>query len=97
MNQGKTVILVLYIDDSLICAKTLRAIDKLIASLKAKFCLREMGQPTQFLGMTVSYYQDQGVLALSKQACIHKLSSIFSTSMVTKSPRTTVVADFYLL
>ena len=59
MNRGKNLLLVLYVDDSLICAKTLRAIDKLIASLKLKFRLREMGQPTQFLGMTVAYYQDQ--------------------------------------
>ena len=37
MNRGKHLILVLYVDDSLICAKTLRAIDKLIALLKLKF------------------------------------------------------------
>ena len=73
MNKGKNIILVLYVDDALICAKTLRAIDKLIASLKLKFRLREMGQPTQFLGMTGAYYQDHGVLALSQKAYIQKL------------------------
>ena len=95
MHGGKNIILVLYVDDSLICAKTKRAIDKLIAALKLKFRLRELGQPTQFLGMTVSYYQDHGVLALSQKAYIHKLSSTYPASAAVKYPTTPVVADFY--
>ena len=70
MNQAKCVIYFLYVDDSLICARTISAIDKLIASLKTKFRLQELGQSTQFLGMTVLYFQDHGVLALSQQACL---------------------------
>ena len=65
MNKGKNIILVLYVDDSLICAKTLRAIDRLIASLKVKFRLREMGQPTQFLGMTVARSWSAGSISES--------------------------------
>ena len=64
MNKGKNIILVLYVDDSLICAKTLQAIDKLIALLKLKIWLQEMGQPTQLLGMTVSSW-GAGLVATS--------------------------------
>ena len=95
MNKGKNIVLVLYVDDSLICAKTLRVINKLIASLKLKFRLRELGQPTQFLGMTVAYYQDHGVIALSQQAYIQKLSSTFTALSGIKSPTTPIVVDFY--
>ena len=95
MHKGKSIILVLYVDDSLICAKTKRAIDKLIAALKLKFRLRELGQPTQILGMTVSYYQDHGVLALSQKAYIQKLSSTFPASATIKYPTTPIVTDFY--
>ena len=66
-GHGESVLLVLYAHDSLICARTIRAIDKIIVSLKAQFCCPGLGQSTQFLGMTVSYFQDQGVLALSEQ------------------------------
>ena len=54
-----------------------------------------MGQPTQFLGMTVAYYQDQGVLALSQEAYIRKLSSLFTASTTVKSPTTPIIVDFY--
>ena len=73
VHPDESIFIVLYVDDSLIAAKTLCLINKLISSLKSRFNIRELGIPTQFLGMTVRYFQDHGVLLLSQDKYIMKL------------------------
>ena len=97
VHPDKSIFIVLYVDDSLIAAKTLRAINKLISSIKSRFKIRELGMPTQFLGMTVNYFQDQGVLLLSQDKYIMKLQQHFLASSNPRhiKPTTPIVHDFY--
>ena len=71
----KSIILVLYVDDSLIAARIMRTTSKFLSALKAKFQIREMGEPKHFLGMVVKYFQDQGVIALNQSKYVHLKTS----------------------
>ena len=75
----------------------MRSMSKLLSSLKNKFKIREMGEPRHFLGMTVKYFQDQGVIALNQSKYIHKLQQTFlqSNAYSRAKPTTPIVSDYY--
>ena len=80
VHPDKSFFVVLYVDNSIIAARTMHAINKLIYSLKSHFKLKELGVLTQFLVMTVKYFQDQGVLLLNQDKYIFKLQQHFCQS-----------------
>ena len=71
------IYVVLYVDDLLAAARTVKALNSFWKKLESTFKIRSMGTPTFFLGMDICYLQDQGILTLSQSSYIDELNDRF--------------------
>ena len=65
-------------DDLLVAARHMSDLNKFWSKLERKFKIRSMGEPKFFLGMEVSYLQEQGLVSLSQRSYISDMSIRFN-------------------
>ena len=53
ISSGERIYLMLYVDDMLIAAKSMREIHKLKESLKSEFEMNDLGAASRILGMDI--------------------------------------------
>jgi hypothetical protein len=66
ISADKAIIVCTYVDDDLICAQNQDQIDWIIAELGKTFKIRNLGAPTQFLGLDISRPDPRGPITLSQ-------------------------------
>ena len=81
-----TVHIGLFVDDCLVIADTDSQLDHLFADLQKQYSVKDLGKPTQFLGMEVGYKPD-GSMFLSQERYINDLLKKFE--MQSCNPSTT--------
>ena len=90
----RLVLVVLYVDDLLVAARHMSDLNKFWSKLERKFKIRSMGEPKFFLGMEVSYLQEQGLVSLSQRSYISDMSIRFNLPEQER-PVTPIKADYY--
>ena len=87
-------LLVLYVDDLLGACECKRFLDKFWRKLSTVFKIRDMGTPTNFLGMEVSRDTANSCISLTQTKYIHELASKFHLPVELR-PTTPIRSDFY--
>lgn len=73
---GKDIVLVLYVDDGLICGKDLDSVDRLLHAMSAAFDIKH-GDVTCFLGMEIQRNRRERSLRLHQSAYVKTLLECF--------------------
>ena len=65
-DQSTTLIVLIYVDDILITGSSHMQVASLITKLNSEFALRDLGRPTYFLSIEVSYHDNYIHLSQTK-------------------------------
>ena len=57
-KQGKSLVLLLYVDDILLSGSDDELLDNLLQALNMRFAMRDLGEPSHFLGIQMQAYTD---------------------------------------
>lgn len=77
---GKSVFLIIYVDDILIACHSLEVIDELKGKLKAEFEMTDIGEVRTFLGLTIVRQQNEGVMDINQKRYLERLLDRFGMS-----------------
>ena len=85
-GQSTTLIILIYVDDTLITSSSHIQVALFIAKLNSEFALRDLGRLTYFLGIEVSYHENSIHLSQTKYVSnlLHR-TKMFDTKPV-KTP-----------
>ena len=89
-------LLILYVDDLLGACECKRYLDKFWRKLASVFKIRDMGTPSNFLGMEASHDPANSCISLSQTQYIKELASKFHLPVELRQT-TPICADFYSL
>ena len=95
LGDGSFIFLLLYVDDMLIAANHLRAINELKSMLSKEFDMKDLGATKKILGMDIHRDRSSRKLWLSQQGYIEKVLERFSMSNA-KSVNTPLANHFKL-
>jgi hypothetical protein len=68
LDDSCHVVLLLYVDDMLIAAKSIREVDKLKALLQREFEMKDLGATRKIRGMEILWDRKVGVVVITKAA-----------------------------
>jgi hypothetical protein len=68
LDDSCHVFLLLYVDDTLIAAKSIREVDKLKALLQREFEMKDLGVARKILGMEILWDRKVGVVVITEAA-----------------------------
>lgn len=85
LPDGSRVYLLLYVDDMLVAAKSMEAIDELKKELSRRFEMKDLGAARKILGMEISRNRVTGELWLSQEGY---LSRVLETYNMTEAKQT---------
>lgn len=78
-KEGDTLMyLVLYVDDILIITKCSEALEQIKSQLKKEFPMKDLDEPTEFLGITINYSRKDGTLVLHQKDKIEAILKRFN-------------------
>ena len=77
ISSGERIYLMLYVDDMLIAAKSMREIHKLKESLKSEFEMNDLGAASRILGMDIIRNRKKGTLKLTQSRYIGQILKTF--------------------
>lgn len=69
---GDKVIIICYVDDLLIFAENQDIVDNLYRTLEKQFRVKDLGRPTRFLGLNITYNSDRRI-SFSQEQLVNKL------------------------
>ena len=73
LDDGSYIFLLLYVDDMLIAAKSMRKVDKLKTLLHKEFDMKDLGTAKKILGMEIRRDRDSRKLLISQKNYIRKV------------------------
>jgi hypothetical protein len=77
-TQGKEfVVIVIYVDDLIVLAKTKQSIDQVSKQLKAEFDIKELGEVTFCLGIQVKRNRSRKTIEINQEAMIDRVAERF--------------------
>jgi hypothetical protein len=93
--DGSFIYLLLYVDDMLIAAKSMKEINILKTQLSKEFEMKDLGAARKILGMEIRREREKGTLYLSQRKYIEKIISRFG--MENSKPVSTPLAAHFRL
>ncbi|MCO5607981.1 hypothetical protein L7F22_062183 [Adiantum nelumboides] len=78
LSDGSLIFLILYVDNMFIAGKSKDEIANLKKSLSTQFAIKDLGDANNFLGMRIKRDRPCGILELSQEQYVHKVSEGFS-------------------
>ena len=82
-HEGELVLIGLYVDDVIIAAESRRARDWAISVLRTAVTkpedFKDLGPITKFLGLDVTYNQDEGIVSIDNTAYVKRFLTFMST------------------
>ena len=91
-NDGERILVLIWVDDILIAARTLELIESVKKTLWDKFKMKDLGEVSTFLG--IEFRRSPGVICLSQEQYIISILNRFSFCDV--KPRTTPCENNYV-
>ena len=95
LGDGKSIILMLYVDDMLIASAYFQAIRDLKKEFSKSFSMKDLGLAKRILGMKISRNRKEKTLTLSQQEYIEKVLERFE--MQSAKPVSTPFASHFRL
>ena len=77
---NKILILLLYVDDMLIASNDLKKLREVIYKLQNIFEMTDLGEPKNFLGITLRRNREKGIISLTQETYINKILERFNMS-----------------
>ena len=77
-DQGKYIILLLYVDDMLIVGHDKNMINRLKKDFKHKFSMKDLGLTQQILGLRITHVKKNKILWLSQEKYIKRVLERFN-------------------
>jgi len=78
LSDDSTMYLLLYVDDMLVAANNMQAIDALKKELSIKFEMKDLGAAKKILGIEIIIDREAGVLWLSQESYLNKVLKTFN-------------------
>jgi hypothetical protein len=79
-NSTTKVLLMIYVDDLAVAGPTKSQTDDVVVQLKQRFSMREMGNPSVFLGINVHHFPRERIIFVNQRTYIQKLLEKYELS-----------------
>lgn len=72
--------MLVYVDDFIVAATSLKCIAEVIATLRKRFVVKDLGQPTHYLGIQIHYDREKGSAVINQKRYLEAILERFNMS-----------------
>jgi len=77
-ENDETIYLILFVDDLLICGKTMKKINEIKTKLSCKFAMKDLGEVRTYLGINIKYDYKNNEMKLDQSEYIESLAEKYN-------------------